>query len=1075
MKKKILFVLLAVCLALPLAFVMSACKKGGSGGGKEENVVNINIEYNGSESTYQREVFDYGEEVNVLNNVKVIAHYNAGKSKEIPLSDVSVKCYEFKEVNYEYVWTEIDSISATPNAGSYKFVLSYGGQEAEFVIDVNRVNIPGGVSFLVGENNTYEWNSVGVQVSIVVAENIEIIEQPSISLFYLTADEYNEQYLPKTEEERDEWISSLFESDEYGQNFIYQNNRWISLNENNLMYNSRELNHGTYYMFAKYDAFDNYTMGCTPVHRVDVLKGKLENFVTEENPSISMTFDFNQYPYLENPTLSMVNTSTYEASGLWLNWANVDSTDTAALNDSFGYFVFVNQNQTFSAADNGNKFNVVFEFSAGYPELAANIDTSGFTKQATLNIIKGRIERQSMLIAEQSEYSLEWHNEDNKFIIYYNGNEFHYTSYFRYSPNTTYYTIANETATNAGDYTMTLTLRNGVNYEWVLPDQEYLNEDEYYYGELSGATVSYAYEIIKANQSSVNYQSVIFNSNSESEIDWANSGTYTISLSPNFTFYPQDTTWTWVLYNGRDDNYDDYANIATLGSNTTSTTSNTITFTKPGSVQIAVSNTGDANFNPLVIQTDPENPTIPVYGAYIKVNKADLPNAAEITALGETAVAGTYNLTATNGVVYLPAGIIPQNPYTEQGAWRLVEYFNQNAVITTGDDTEISTNGEYYCGLSFVPTQSDYYKTICPGDVLLNVVKTDLEDANDIATEIPATYSVDMNGHGLGTGNVRSPEIISNSQYENVGQWTYWVVDEEEGWEDLYDNGVLYSRRVPGTTYYCGTEPHAETWVLVFQPTYGGLYNQIMGETTVYFMTYMPEYNSVYEDIANLAYYQQETFERTGDPLWFIVALTANNHTNLGTWNLYTQNGTLIEATVDGNARYWEFEFDVNDAGTHEYLLRFDIDANYENIELYYGPAQWVTLIAYSTTNLSNSQKTALNQELSNQGKIVNNNVVLELVNTKDQYDNSHYTIGAAAVPVANGAASGNWSIYLVDDNGDYYSFANSAIINDYLYVADYYVAAGHWRYVFEPDDTHVNTYEVVITTLDVTEIPYSA
>ena len=76
-----------------------------------------------------------------------------------------------------------------------------------------------------------------------------------------------------------------------------------------------------------------------------------------------------------------------------------------------------------------------------------------------------------MLIAEQSEYSLEWHNEDNKFIIYYNGNEFHYTSYFRYSPNTTYYTIANETATNAGDYTMTLTLRNGVNYEWVLPDQ----------------------------------------------------------------------------------------------------------------------------------------------------------------------------------------------------------------------------------------------------------------------------------------------------------------------------------------------------------------------------------------------------------------------------------------------------------------------------------------------------------------------------------------------------------------------------------------------------------------------------
>lgn len=939
MKKKILFVFLAVCLALPFAFVLSACSKKGN----SIFVSKLEFKYNGEFNQWLNVEYEYGQTVDIFNGLEVWATYSDGSKKDITdkLKEENVKYYVFDEGQER----EIDLIPSKPDVGYYGIKVKMSGQEIGVSIWISPVENPEGISFVVGGDNRYKYNEQDVTVEMRlngVKENGN-----DFLLYYMTAEDYAANCQGKSVAEQVAYLKEYTMATETAGNNLTIEER----DGGKYITYTGGLDNGQYYFFLHYYAFGNYDDGVTLPRAVTIAKGDFV-LVNGATADISATYSFSTFELEGNVRLGNIEIV-----------ASDDITFLGEKATDVGCFKFVSEDTTIDGS-NTSLWQIEYVFTN--EDYAKNYDTSSFSRYIRPTLNKGVIERPYV-----STGALD---SNNKYVVTYNGNEHNYFGLIA-NGNAEYFdrfaTVANGSQTNAGSYNLTLTLKNANNYEWGMPVNA---SDDYYYGELNGATVSFAWEIKKVDQSSGNYQQLHFIVGGEdsysNEINWISGGEYTIRIIPD-RIYPTNTTWTWEIVSQYDDSHVEKT-VASLENATTSGFENTITFTEPGEVNIALSHIGDSNVNPLVYDG--------VYPAQVRVRKADLAHKTEIEADIAAVTAQTWELTATNGQVLVPDGMIPESNYDE-GSWKL---YNGEDELTVGDNTGFTsvTETEYpaYLTLKFVPDNEDCYNTISE-NIYFHIVAKDFENKSEIVASVQTSYIVDVDMLDINFENVRVPSIKPNDNFDGRGCWRIF-----EG-EELQE----------GDTYSIG-EACVKNWNLVFVSS-STLYNDVTVPVTVKFRGPVDDYDNIYAEIVQTSFEQ----ELIGDSVVVTRAslLPVTTHSALGEWKLFlNEEDYYIQ----------DPEFSVT--GTHEYLVRF-----VPNNDLYYGPGQNITLRIYGKVNnyndIQNSATTAFGPY---------------------ELDNGEYVLTYSTIIPTTYSSLGTWT--LVDSNHDPINAASETFTaeGDYTY-----------------------------------------
>ena len=937
MEKKLLFVLFALCLALPLSLVFSAC----SGKSNSKNVSRIEFRYGSEVGQYINVSYEYGTPVEILYNTDsskelgLWAFFMDGSEKNVSseVKESDIKYYKQIEVqkgdHMEIDYEEIDSIPRLPDVGTYQMKINYGGHEAVLSIWVYPTENSNGMSFVVGNNNQYKYNQENVEVQFKhngVTKNIDF------SLYCLTANQYDENCKDKSETEQIEYLHNYTISSE-------SVNIYVEKKDDGKIYigNTRYLENGTYYFFVAYYPFENYASGYTLPRRVTIAKGDFT--INTEIATFNAKHTFSTSYFEKDVALSDITITATGATFLG---------DNATI---FGSFVFASGDTKVTGAENGTSKQIKFIFNDGYSEYARNFNYENWRRTITVTLEKGQVEKPYIL------KTIDGFNVDsNTYTVAYTGNEHNYLAETgNYSNLETWNTlcdISGNAKTNVNSAPMTITLKSTNNYEWVEP--VLTDPENYYFGAQNGASLSFAWSVVKGNQNACDYYVyfVIENSDNSSEINWKDGGQYTITITPPW-LYPTNTEWTWEVTSQQDANDQVVSNLATLASSTTTGLTNTITFTKAGQVFIKLTNTGDSNFNALVQNENPHT-------VQLTVRKAPLAHEEEILELGNAKFGEPYVATATNGKVLLPSGIIPENPYADEGSWVLYRYsFGDKVILSTGADTQIDSTGDYECTLNFVPNDTDNYRTVefkeeyIDKYIILRVQSTDIENAADIIAEAPSTYSADMNGelaYSLASGNIRIPDIIPSSAYSESGSWYIYVPGID--YNEIEVDQISYGQTYPTAIYNCGTTAHAENWKLVFIPN-TGLYNKIIVDVTIYFMSYAPEYEDIAQALSS--YTTAYTATLVNGEAQITVTLPDNNYPQIGEWHIYNDNGILQTTTLSfTQAGYY-----------NNYIVKFDISDQYENHELYYGPSAWLNITINNPSTLSSSDISQLKSALS--------------------------------------------------------------------------------------------------------------
>ncbi len=255
MKKKIISLLLALCLFIPGLFLFTAC-----GGGKD-NLLSIEVKLAGSSQTnysWNDQIF-YGDMPFEIDEIKIIARYSSGKDIDVTSKGVEGEFY-FNDVPY-------DGFPSTFAVGSWKIKFTYKGKEAEFSFYVSPAINDGISLYQVSSSvnygstiasasaiSTYHPSGVAVTLSKVEDGGNDFAyksTEPEAELCYLTESEYETYALQNDTDKR----YSL----QYGSTF----------------YLKSALPGNTYYVYAKIAPYRNYDTVYSELKPVTINKGNM--------------------------------------------------------------------------------------------------------------------------------------------------------------------------------------------------------------------------------------------------------------------------------------------------------------------------------------------------------------------------------------------------------------------------------------------------------------------------------------------------------------------------------------------------------------------------------------------------------------------------------------------------------------------------------------------------------------------------------------------------------------------------------------------------------------------------------
>ena len=974
--KRLLFVFVAVCLALPCAIVLSACK-GGSKGGNDSSPSVIGISLSDSVQKGQNLYYEYeyGQELSFVGNIKVYATYSDGTEKELgeeEYANVKLSYYVNEEER-----TDITSITVL-DVGTYNLNVTYAQcfatisleitkaqvnqipASAVVVRDVGSQTLAGGGTFryesgsynfdgetptFVSDKEVLVLNALGAPMLKDCIEGVFLLTQTQKAIYDSKTSDEKQQYLLELCQNGNRQITMNHDGPTDTAFYVFTNSESLRPNQSNEFY----------YAFAKIDD-GNHEPYCTiPTSHITIQKGifRMSEAIVDEadatrtfaeivelmNVSASYTFGFYDGDYQKNGvTLSHLNELIDAGQGI-----------ITFSTDAFNYGD--NQNSLSVQTKAGGYGSGLIKFMFKVPTVDSKLSVSDSGDSGV-----------------PVELVFAFDKEDPASDEY-----FHWNAYFEIDQNDT--------------IPVNLVLNKGL-IQLYTPQTSY----DYNYGE----TISLCTQGVVENLVAV-------------------SGTVSATAAGNYTAtYTLLDTDNYILWDYFGQQYEN--NVANIDWSITQKMAPYFDF--EGTYNQNTIYSGDTTFayvpgvHTLYVDFSA------VDSEYVNYRINNTSDTIEFEVCDNAYVDGMVVADATNPL----RAIVTINAITTESGD--AGTFSIKLTIS-GDENFVDV--EYYAYFAITPAQfSAEEKAVLEADLESSL--TIVQNRDDDKFIVPSLPVVD--------GGVWKLHHIFN-------EYSYLYNDGNEivETEDLIQGHWFYS----------------------FIPTDGC---QVAYEknVTITFISKMNEYDNVANDISSYTYDNEKQLTRFEDvELWFVVESPTNNYSNLGEWNLYDNTGILLTPEIDGSARYWEFRFGANDAGQHEYILRFDLDENYENRELYYGPEMQITLNVIEPSDLTEQQIAELLAEAGLDG----NEKVLQISDSEDEYQNHHYKIGSNAIPTTS-SGLGVWGLFAKEDGGDM-SYNNAQNINEYYLIGDEFVENGGWYFMFSPDDEYINSLVIVVTELNIT------
>ncbi len=413
MKKRFLTFILAICLIIPCSIMFTACD-----GGKNITGIIISI----TDETTNTITYEYGETVDLFNNINIIATYDDESTEDIELSDASISIT--KEGSTD-VYNEFPS---DVSVGTWTVEIKYAEKTATITVIITEALSPQEryrPQLIVDGNVSTSVRHADTQVEIdliVMNKDQELIWWDRTKVHAITETKYNEII--------DEDSSLLT-------NYSYM----LNLEDAEELYDDDivDLDVGKYYLYCGVNE-GNVVSGFTPIN-VTHAEISIETLPTAE-------YSYSYDSIIGDITLADIELGRADVlingdSKVWVKDGNLHS---------IGELKFKNETETVNSTNNGETRLLEFAIKDdNYKFVPSSTDA------VTLVIRKYQVEAPIGIYSEKV-YS-DGYNIDMTIVDDYIENAY-------YKP----FTLSNDSddkrQTNAGTYTRTYILNDPTNYEW---------------------------------------------------------------------------------------------------------------------------------------------------------------------------------------------------------------------------------------------------------------------------------------------------------------------------------------------------------------------------------------------------------------------------------------------------------------------------------------------------------------------------------------------------------------------------------------------------------------------------------
>jgi len=460
MKKKFLTFLFAICLIIPCAFIMSACGK--------VTLNSLEFEYGdetGSEIVVE---YDYGETLEVFNNIKLFAKYSDGSKKEIQATEATKKFYHIP-----YGETDKSEVTTIPqtnaDCGEWILEITYEEKTATAKAIVNPIECSGLLTtklYIDGQivdsnyidyQEPYCWTDTTHEIKVFDGD--EDKSDLIISSYIITEEKYNEIVGEENNTanlSNHDFVFSIVGPDDYARSVV-------------------GLDVGKYYIFSDLWPDGNYTNSLSKFAPLTITAKEVE--WNSEDYIISATYNYGETGIFGKIKASDMQLSYYPKDFL-NNWSPIIFEGEKVEFQIFGelgHFEFYTLDTLLDSTANGTKIPVKFVFDTPNFRFSSSL-------QADVEINRGRISApfySSSNMASGFEYQNEfngttWVPKEHTVEIDNDVNNEGNSQYYRLRQAQSY----GKTNSLAGTYAREYELIDPINYYWSY-DYNEITEDTF--------------------------------------------------------------------------------------------------------------------------------------------------------------------------------------------------------------------------------------------------------------------------------------------------------------------------------------------------------------------------------------------------------------------------------------------------------------------------------------------------------------------------------------------------------------------------------------------------------------------
>ena len=386
--------------------------------------------------------FEYGEEIDVLENIKLYGLYTDKGIKEI---------YDYDITIFDQNGELLQMFPKVPNCGKYNVFISYQNNCIQIEIVVNKSVLKEDVNiklFTENEycNNTYEYGSEKYVDVIVEMNGCDVDKNLySSKIYYITKDVYLglEQKQPDS-----------------------------NIMQKSLAFDkSCNLNVGEYYLFVKFDETDNYSSSFSNFSKITI---KPASIFVQNKPVAG--FSYNDLSNYKLGDIELSDLIIYDAGTI------VTSVGTE-IESLHGEWRFIEEKEKINSSNDKDSFKIQWVSNN------KNYDNSEIV-EIEVNIQKGYI------YAPFLQNGLAWENG-----IEYDGTLMK-LDLLEDSLSTKYYQRSGDELLQLlpGNFNICYKLLDNTNYQWVDAKGELLTNGEWcYIGEVVDDIINFSWEIQKCN------------------------------------------------------------------------------------------------------------------------------------------------------------------------------------------------------------------------------------------------------------------------------------------------------------------------------------------------------------------------------------------------------------------------------------------------------------------------------------------------------------------------------------------------------------------------------------------------